>query len=88
MHLEASESTQQSPIESGFTVQFGGESSMSPHQVIGYSAAAAAATTVVPGRYPGGLRGFYLNLTPKGFGYDSQRDKGKILNYCVTQVVI
>ena len=66
VHLEASESTQQSPVESGFTVQLGRESSMTPPEVIGYSAAVTAATIVVPGRYPGSLGGFHLNLTPKG----------------------
>ena len=66
MHLEASESTQQSSVESGFTVQFGRESSMTLPEIIGYSAAMAAATMVVPSRYPGSLGGFCLNLTPKG----------------------
>ena len=42
---------------------------MTPPQVIGYSAAA----TVVPGRYPGSLGGFCLNLTPKGLGMTRKR---------------
>ena len=66
--LEASESTQQSPVESGFTVQLGRESSMTSPEVIGYSAAVVAATTVVPGRYPESLGRFHINLTPKGPG--------------------
>ena len=52
VHLEASESTLQSPVESGFTVQLRRESSVTPPEVIGYP---AAATTIVPGRYPGNL---------------------------------
>ena len=66
MHLEASESTQQSSVESGFTVQLGRESSVTLPEIIGYSAAVAAATMVVPSRYPESLGGFCLNLTPKG----------------------
>ena len=66
MHLEASESTLQSPVESGFTVQPGRESSVTPPEVIGYPTVATAATMVVPGRYSGDLGGFHLNLTPKG----------------------
>ena len=70
VHLEASESTQQSPVESGFTVQLGRESSMTPPEVI-YSAAVTAATMVVPGRYPESLGGFHLNFNTKRSGYDS-----------------
>ena len=77
VHLEASESTQQSPVGSGFTVQLGRESGMTPPEVIGYSAAVAAATTVVPGRYPGSLGGFQFKFNTKRSRYDSQRDKGK-----------
>ena len=77
--LEASESTQQPPVESGFTVQFGRESSVTPPEVIGYSAAAAAATMVVPGRYPGSLGGFCLNLTPKGLAMTLEEIKAKEL---------
>ena len=51
VHLEASESTLQSPVESGFTVQPRRESSVTPPEVIGYPAAATAATMVVPGKY-------------------------------------
>ena len=74
-----SESTLQSPVESGFTVQLGRESSVTPLEVIGYSAAAAAATMVVPGRYPGNLGGFCLNLTPKGPGMSLEEIRAKAL---------
>ena len=77
--LDASESTQKSPVESGFTVQLGRESSMIPSEVIGYSAAVAAATTVVPGRYPGSLGGFHLNLMPKGLSMTIKEIKAKEL---------
>ena len=99
VHLEVSESTLQSPvesgftvqlgressvtppevIESGFTVQLGRESSVTPPEVIGYPAAAAAATTFVPGRYSGNLGGFHLNLTPKGLGMSLEEIKAKEL---------
>ena len=79
VHLEASESTQQSPVESGFTVQLGRESSITPPEVIGYSAAVAAATTVVPGAYPGSLEGFHLNLTPESLGMTLEQIKTKEL---------
>ena len=72
MHLEASESTLQSPVESGFTVQL-------RREVIGYPAAVAAATTVVPGRYQGNLGGFHLNLTPKGPGMSLKEIRAKAL---------
>ena len=79
VHLEASESTLQSQVESGSIVQLGRESSVTPPEVIGYSAAVAAATMVVPGRYPGSLGGFYLNLTPKGLGMTLEEIKAKEL---------
>ena len=79
VHLEASESTQQSPVESGITVQLGRESSVKPPEVIGYSAAVAAAMMVVPGRYPASLGGFHLNLTPKGLGMTLKEIKAKEL---------
>ena len=79
VHLEASESTQQSSVEPGFTVQLGRESSVTPPEVIGYSTAMAAATTVVPGRYPESLGGFHLNLTPKGLGMTLKEIKAKEL---------
>ena len=49
VHLEASELTLQSPVESGFTVQLRRETGVTPPEVTGYLAAVAAATTVVPG---------------------------------------
>ena len=79
MHLEASGLTPQSPVESRFTVQLGRESTTTPPEAIGYSAAAAAATTITPGRYPGSLGGFCLNLTPKGPGITLGEIKAKEL---------
>ena len=79
VHLEARESTHQSPVESGFTVQTGRESSVTPPKVIGYPAAVTAATTVVPGRYSGNLRRFHLNLTPKGPGMSLIEIRAKAL---------
>ena len=79
VHLEARESTHQSPVESGFTVQTGRESSVTPPKVIGYPAAVTAATTVVPGRYSGNLGGFHLNLTPKGPGMSLIEIRAKAL---------
>ena len=75
-HLEASESMLQSPVKSGFTVQLGRESSVTPPEVTGYP---AAATTVVPCRYPGNLGGFHLNLTPKGPGMSLEEIRAKAL---------
>ena len=77
--LEASESTLQSPVESGFKVQLRRESSVTPPEVIGYPAAATAATMVVPGRYPGNLEGLHLNLTPKGLGMSLEEIRAKAL---------
>ena len=79
VHLEAIESTLQLPVESGFTVQLGRESSMTPPEVTGCPAAVAAATMVVPGRYPGNLGGFHLNLTPKGLGMSLEEIRAKAL---------
>ena len=79
VHLKASESTLQSPVESGFTVQPRRESSVTPPEVIGYSAAVAAATMVVPGRYSGNLGGFHLNLTPKGPSMSLKEIRAKAL---------
>ena len=76
VHLEASESTLQSPVESGFTVQLRRESSVTPPEVIGYP---AAATMVVPGRYSGNLGGFHLNLAPKGLGMSLEKIRAKAL---------
>ena len=74
--LEASESTLQSPVESGFTVQLGRDSSVTPPELIGYP---ATATMSVPGRYPGNLGGFCLNLTPKGLGISLEEIRAKAL---------
>ena len=41
--------------------------------------ATVAAVTVVPGRYPGSLRGFCSNLTPKGPGMTCEEIKAKEL---------
>ena len=79
VHLEASELTLQSPVESGFTVQLRRETGVTPPEVTGYLAAVAAATTVVPGRYPGNLGGFCLKLTPKGPGMSLKEIRAKAL---------
>ena len=79
VHLEACESILQSPVESGFTIQLRRESSVTPPEAIDYPAAVAAATTVVPGRYPGNLGGFHLNLTPKGLDMSLKETRTKAL---------
>ena len=79
VHLEASESTLQSPVESGFKGQPRRESSVTPPEVIGYPVAVTAATTVVLGRYSGNLGGFHLNLTPKGLGMSLKEIRAKAL---------
>ena len=79
VHLEASESTLQSPVESGFTVQPGREPSATPPKVIGYPAAVTAATMVVTCRYSGNLKGFHLNLTPKGLRMSLEEIRAKAL---------
>ena len=81
MHLEASGSTPQSPVEPGSIVQLGREPTMTPPEAIGYSAAAAAATMglgqVTPGRYPGSPGGFHLSLAPKSPGMTLEEIKAK-----------